>query len=374
MPSVRREIKVRSQGKKMISCDQNWVFSFGEFSVDTRERVLSREGQPIPLTARVFDTLVAFLSRPGITLTKDELLTTIWQNKFVEESNIVQNVAILRKALNDTANESRYLATVPGYGYRFIARVRCNVSLDGMASQMTESQRITPDSQEPSRRLAQFAAITGLAARSVRRSSRILFCGFYDTSKAGGHLARTPLSRRLEREFLSAFGNGFHNHGIQNYHSIRVLNFRPPALIHGWCDHHRFDRLLSLYRDKSLAVVWGTTDGKGIKTLEVKLNRALSLKNPQAEDHLKRLVRIMNRFKLLPEERVRYLGTFWAAIWCQSFCNDIAYGGNWLAAQDLATESRGIIERALEEATPKQKQKRALSLLTKCYCQSHAFR
>src|SRR4051812_11691631 len=103
--------------------DNGEIFTFDEFTVDANERMLSRGGKPIPLTPRVFDTFLAFLRRPGVTLTKDELLTAIWRDKFVEESNLVQNVAVLRRALNDSASERRFIAPVPGSGYRFVADV-----------------------------------------------------------------------------------------------------------------------------------------------------------------------------------------------------------------------------------------------------------
>src|SRR4051794_4061100 len=99
------------------------VFSFGGFSVDAEERVLFRGSEPIPLTPRVFELLLAFLHQPGTILTKEELLTTVWREKFVEESNIVQNVAILRRALDDSATEAKFIATVTSRGYRFIAPV-----------------------------------------------------------------------------------------------------------------------------------------------------------------------------------------------------------------------------------------------------------
>src|SRR4051812_45625796 len=99
----------------MLGCDENpRIFKFGEFLVDVQERVLFRGDEPIALTRKVFDTLLVFLDRAGITLSKEELLTTIWRDKLVEESNIVQNVAVLRKALDDNGHERRFIATVSG--------------------------------------------------------------------------------------------------------------------------------------------------------------------------------------------------------------------------------------------------------------------
>src|SRR5215207_5802679 len=99
------------------------VLQFDDFVVDLKGRVLSRNGEAVPLTPRVFDTLLAFVNRPGETVTKDELMSAIWPDSFVEEANLAQNVAVLRKALGENSREHRYIVTVPGKGYRFVPDV-----------------------------------------------------------------------------------------------------------------------------------------------------------------------------------------------------------------------------------------------------------
>ena len=80
---------------------------FGPFSIDTRERVLERAGQPVPLTPKAFDLLAALLEEPGRLVSKDELLHRVWPDTFVEESNLAYNVFALRKALGDAAEDAR---------------------------------------------------------------------------------------------------------------------------------------------------------------------------------------------------------------------------------------------------------------------------
>ena len=96
---------------------------FGPFSIDVRERVLSRDGQAIPLTPIAFDLLTALLEKPGQLLTKEELLQKVWPDTFVEESNLAYNVFALRKALGDSADNAQYIETVPRRGYRFTGTV-----------------------------------------------------------------------------------------------------------------------------------------------------------------------------------------------------------------------------------------------------------
>ena len=96
---------------------------FGPFLIDVGERMLRRDGEPVPLTPKAFDVLVALLERPGQLITKEELLQKVWPETFVEESNLAYNVFALRKALGDTAENSQYIETVPKKGYRFRATV-----------------------------------------------------------------------------------------------------------------------------------------------------------------------------------------------------------------------------------------------------------
>ena len=96
---------------------------FGPFLIDVGERMLRRDGEPVPLTPKAFDVLVALLEKPGQLISKEELLQKVWPDTFVEESNLAYNIFALRKALGDTAENSRYIETVPKKGYRFSASV-----------------------------------------------------------------------------------------------------------------------------------------------------------------------------------------------------------------------------------------------------------
>ena len=100
------------------------IYEFGSFSLDPTERVILRDGTPVPLTPKVFDTLVYLVCNRGRLLTKDELLKEIWPNTFVEEVNLAVNISALRKVFGEGPQECRYIATIPGSGYRFVAEVR----------------------------------------------------------------------------------------------------------------------------------------------------------------------------------------------------------------------------------------------------------
>jgi DNA-binding winged helix-turn-helix (wHTH) protein/predicted ATPase len=99
-------------------------YDFGAFRVDAVRRLLLRGGEPVPLTARTFDTLLALLERRGEMIEKETLMTAVWGDTTVEESNLTQQISLLRKALGEQPNQHAYIATVPRRGYRFVAPVR----------------------------------------------------------------------------------------------------------------------------------------------------------------------------------------------------------------------------------------------------------
>lgn len=98
-------------------------YKFAEFTLDRSNKVLERHGAPISLTPKVFDTLLYLLGNHGRLIEKNELMQKIWQDRFVEESNLTFNIKMLRKALGDNAANPRFIETVPRRGYRFIAEV-----------------------------------------------------------------------------------------------------------------------------------------------------------------------------------------------------------------------------------------------------------
>src|SRR5436305_14859894 len=99
------------------------LYAFGEFQVDAQNRTLRRGTEPVALTPKAFEVLLLLIDRGGELVRKNELMETVWPDSFVEESNLTQTVFMLRKALNETADQ-RYILTVQGKGYRFTADVK----------------------------------------------------------------------------------------------------------------------------------------------------------------------------------------------------------------------------------------------------------
>ena len=100
------------------------LYEFGPFRLDAEERLLLRDAEVVPLTPKAFDLLLALVEQRGHLLGKEELLKTVWPDTFVEEANLASNISLIRKALGEGENGSRYIETVPKRGYRFVGDVR----------------------------------------------------------------------------------------------------------------------------------------------------------------------------------------------------------------------------------------------------------
>ena len=107
-----------------MSASDKELFEFDSFRLDPAERLLLRDGEPVSLEPKVFETLLVLIRHSGRLVAKEELMQAIWPGSFVEESNLVRNISVLRKALNRDDRGLPYIETVPKRGYRFVGEVR----------------------------------------------------------------------------------------------------------------------------------------------------------------------------------------------------------------------------------------------------------
>src|SRR5262252_6809457 len=99
------------------------VVSFGPFSLDPRRRLLLKDGAPVVVGARTLDTLIALVARPNEAISKRELMGVVWPDVTVEEGSLRVQIAALRKALGDGKGGARYITTLAGRGYCFVAPI-----------------------------------------------------------------------------------------------------------------------------------------------------------------------------------------------------------------------------------------------------------
>lgn len=103
-------------------------YSFAQFHLDAENRVLSKDGETLLLTRKNIDLLIVLIEHHGRLIDKENLFKMLWADVTVEESNISQNIYLLRKALGENTDQPQIIETVPKKGYRFIAEVNdCSV-------------------------------------------------------------------------------------------------------------------------------------------------------------------------------------------------------------------------------------------------------
>ncbi len=101
------------------------IYEFDEFRVDAVKRLLTnRGGEVVPLAPKAFETLLYLVRHPGELLEKEEMMRAIWVDTIVEENNLNQSISAVRRVLGERHDEHRFIVTVPGRGYKFVAKVK----------------------------------------------------------------------------------------------------------------------------------------------------------------------------------------------------------------------------------------------------------
>ena len=100
------------------------LFEFGRFRLDRTERFLFQDGAAVPLSPRLFDTLLVLVENRGHVVPKNELMQKVWNDVAVEENNLTQSISALRKILGDNLDGPKFIETIPKRGYRFVAPVK----------------------------------------------------------------------------------------------------------------------------------------------------------------------------------------------------------------------------------------------------------
>ncbi|HWT02397.1 MAG TPA: tetratricopeptide repeat protein [Pyrinomonadaceae bacterium] len=130
-----------------MSAQREGFYEFEPFRVDAAKRRLLRDGIAQPLKPKVFDTLLVLVENSGRVVEKDELMRRVWPDTIVEENNLTQNISAIRKALGERRDEHRYVVTIPGRGYRFVADVRKTGGEEGQGDALARAPGETKDEE-----------------------------------------------------------------------------------------------------------------------------------------------------------------------------------------------------------------------------------
>lgn len=145
----------------------DYVFAFGRFTLDPRQRLLFRDREIVALEPKVFNTLLALVESAGRVVTKDDLLSRVWPDVTVEEGSLTRNVSTLRKVLASDDQQDGFIETLPRRGYRFRPVV-----------QRVVSQPQSPATDAPAAETPSVAPLPGPApAVSTRRRWRPIAAG-----------------------------------------------------------------------------------------------------------------------------------------------------------------------------------------------------
>src|SRR5688572_2742434 len=114
-------IIVSSPGDLMSDSGVRVIYEFGGFRADPLSRRLFVGGEQVAVTPKAFETLLFLISRRGELIPKNDIIDAVWADTAVEENNLTQQIAALRRAFGEKAGDHRFIVTVPGKGYSFVA-------------------------------------------------------------------------------------------------------------------------------------------------------------------------------------------------------------------------------------------------------------
>lgn len=110
------------------------IYTFGSFRLDATAKVLLRADEPIRLTKKAVETLLALVENSGRVVTKEELMSAVWPDRVVDDANLAQNIAVVRKALAVDQGAPGSIETFPGRGYRILGPILSNEVLHEAAA------------------------------------------------------------------------------------------------------------------------------------------------------------------------------------------------------------------------------------------------
>jgi len=227
------------------------IISFGPFRLIASERLLTKDGAPVELGARSLDALVALVSRPNEIVSKRDLLAQVWPDSVVDESSLRFHIASLRNTLGDGREGARYITTVAGRGYCFVASVS---RVRGPETAPAEIPTSDPHITLPSR----LSRMVGRADDSRQIADRLIASRFVTITGAGG-VGKTTVAVAVAHDLIESFS------GAVTF--IDLSSLTDPALVAttvasmlGLSTDDAAPSLIAYLRDKRMLLVLDTCE------------------------------------------------------------------------------------------------------------------
>lgn len=167
------------------------IYEFADFRLLPGEGLLLRNNQPVPLSPKVFETLLFLIERRGHLVLKSELLDNVWTDAFVEENAVSKSVWSIRNALQEDSKNPQFIQTVPKRGYRFVGEVR---EVSANAAELATSDVVPRASVSPYRTSRRFRWILAIAAIGVIAVIALWSAGFGGLQKPAERLSKRSLA------------------------------------------------------------------------------------------------------------------------------------------------------------------------------------
>lgn len=178
------------------------TLSFGPFTVTPHERLVMRDGVALPIGAKSFDTLIALMSRPNEVVSKWDLMARVWPGMAVEEANLRFHIAALRKALGDGKDGARYITTLSGRGYCFVAPIS--------QTELPAKPRPAPRMELPPVKLPnRLQRMVGRDDVVAAVSDRLIAARFVTIAGPGG-VGKTAVAVAIAHDLLENFSDAAH--------------------------------------------------------------------------------------------------------------------------------------------------------------------
>ena len=176
------------------------AISFGPFCLIPEQRLLLEGDKPVRLGSRALDILIALTKSPGEVVGKEELIARAWPNSSIEEGNLKFQIGLLRRALGHGRAGHRYIATIPGRGYSFVAAVRLAEEALPSAPQTAATARMHNLPVSLTRLVGRAETVSRLAGQ-LRRQRLLTIVG-------PGGIGKTSVALAIAEALIEAYEHG----------------------------------------------------------------------------------------------------------------------------------------------------------------------